>query len=96
MLLTNYQNRQRRIDKIRHRYPAGVRVMITKYDGEYIKSAEGLATVLHVDAFGVVKVMRDDGTIARIIPGIDTIRFLTDAEMRAEAEKRIVERERQK
>ena len=96
MIVTNYQQRKLRIEKIRHRYPAGTRVAITLYNGEYIKDGSGFATVKHVDGFGVIKVERDDGTIARIIPGLDTLRFLTDAEMRVEADKRIAERERQK
>ena len=96
MYITSYQERQEKIEKMRHRFPAGTRVMITRYNDKDISSKDGLATVQLIDDFGVVKVVRDDGTIIRIIPGMDSMRFLTDAEMSAEAEKRISERERQK
>lgn len=70
--------------------------MITRYNDKDVSSNDGLATVQLIDDFGVVKVVRDDGTIIRIIPGMDSMRFLTGAEMNVEAEKRISERERQK
>ena len=96
MYFSSYYQRHTRVDAVREKYPTGKRVAITYYNGEHIKDGTGLATVKFVDDLGVIKVERDDGTIARIIPGIDTLRFLTDAEMSVEAEKRIVEREQQK
>lgn len=96
MYVTNYKQRQQRVEKVREKYPAGTRVAVTYFNGACVKDGAGLATVKFVDDFGIIKVEKDDGTIIRIIPGIDTLRFLTDAEMSVEAERRISERERQK
>ena len=93
MYVTNYGQRYSKVKNTREKYPAGARIVITRHDGKEIGSGDGFATVIFVDDLGTIKAVKDNGTVTRIIPGLDAFRFLTDAEREAEEEREIIRAE---
>lgn len=83
----NYHAKYAKVREYREKYPAGTRIRVTRFDDKEVADEFPLATVSFVDGLCTLHVTFDNGAKCSVIPGIDSFRFLTDAEVRADLER---------
>lgn len=83
-MVRNYYAQHRRVREMQEKYPEGTRICVTRLNNYELQPDKALATISFVDNLGTLHVTFDNGAKRSVIPGIDSFRFLTDAEIRAD------------
>ena len=69
-------------ERMRTHYPPGTRVQLLRMDDPYAPVPSGTrGTVIHVDDMGQLQMHWDNGQALALIPGEDSFRKLTAAEL---------------
>ncbi len=77
---------EREAKRMKEAYPEGTRLMLLHMDDPFAPVPEGTrGTVKHVDDMGTIHMQWDNGRTLGLVPGEDSFRKLTEAELREEA-----------
>lgn len=85
----NYHAKYAKVREYREKYPTGTRIRVTRFDDKEVTDEFPLATVSFVDGLCTLHVTFDNGIKRSVVPGIDTFRYLTDAEVKADEARRV-------
>ena len=88
----NFPSRET-VERLRREYPAGTRVELVLMDDCQAPPVGTHGTVLGVDDTGSLLMKWDNGSALALIPGEDSFRRLTDAELAEEQDADISEEE---
>ena len=70
---------RKEVEALRKRYPKGTRVALVSLEDPYARIPEGTkGTVDAVDDIGTIHVRWDNGSGLGIVPGVDTVRKITE------------------
>ena len=92
--MNEWERNRRMAPMIREQYPPGTRLMLLRMDDPYTHIPPGTrGTVRVVDDQAQIHMKWDSGSALAIIPGEDSFRKLTDAELAEEENANMTEEE---
>lgn len=84
--MNDWARMEREAKRMKESYPEGTRLMLLNMNDPYAPVPEGTrGTVRHVDDMGTIHVQWDNGRTLGLVPGEDSFRKLTEAELREES-----------
>ena len=89
--MNHYRRQKNEVERIKKRYPIGVRLELINMDDPYISVESGTrGTVQYVDDAGTIHINWDNGRSLGIVPGEDSFRKLTESELNDETNDKLL------
>ena len=90
--MNDWERMRRQAQRYKESYPPGTRVMLLSMEDPWAPVPSGTrGTVELVDDIGQIHMKWDNGRSLALVPGEDSFRMLTDAELREEQSESISE-----